>query len=1046
MADNSVFITGVADGAFEQALGNLPPWATDETADRIAGILEKTLKLQTDAFKDLVKSAGGSGGLSPADAKKFTKSLSDAADIMDEDRKNHPKDKKWWRDNEDEHDKLRKRWKEIAAEYPKTTMALAAIAAAGLYIKDVFVNSVNTYDKMNKAGINLVAGFSGVSSGFQGLQQLTALTGVRFTELSETMMKFSSAINAFGASKFAKTVGMSSKGLAEFGYSSKEAAELLGEYLSVQQGITDVTSKTEAETTKDLQRFAGNINKLSLATGMSRAAILANLEAISKTTDASVLQGQAGTAAANSTLEFISSIKDQNFGKTLLKMMTDQIKPLNQTFSSFQKIGQGGFGQKLMAFTQSIKGMDPESARQAMKTFEEQNHAQIEYGKQQANFYSQIPELAGEANAALEVYTKLQQTGRETVKVSDEDLAKLKETNKARAGLASAWEKLLSSLQKAFAPTIGMLNILTAGLDALNWVIDGLIAIIPDGVLAWGGAIAVIVAVVAGLSIFKSGLGVVAKALSFFTDKLFGAGKGAGKGKGSGEWTTSLGADGSGGLVGGAPKKGGMDFLDKLGGQLASIGKGLGQGIGGLLEGFMKGLAAGLKSLADPKVFIGILALTGIAIAAAITGKAFKDFGDMNWEAVMKGFVAISGLAIIAGVIGANIEFVALGALAIAGLAISISMLGAALKGFPTSVIPDMSGAFEGLGGIIGDVFGGIFDVVSEVFGFIKDIFMPIISDIGDAIKSVYSGIWSVISGIGKAIGAVFSGIWSAVSWVFNSIWNVITGIASIYADIFNGISTVISTVFGGIWSVISGVYSKIWGGITAVGGFISSIFGGLGDILTAPFTFAGKIIGGILDGIKAAISAILSPIKWLADKIGGLFSSSAPPSATTQLNGMVDSAQGLTPYADTLSTINGELLLMSDTLSSFAGLTTIQAIVDTINGIDTVKALAFGALSAMGVSLPAPTPTTGVSASASPKPSTLDSPSTVSTVVESSEQAPVKESTSSNGTGIEKTGSDSGINSALSYQSSVLDQVSQGIKDLISVNQEILKYAKVQS
>ena len=202
---------------------------------------------------------------------------------------------------------------------------------------------------------------------------------------------------------------------------------------------------------------------------------MANIEAISKTNEATVLQGQVGVEAAEATLEFIGSMKNQNFGRSLLKMMTDTIKPLNTTFQSFQKIGLGGFGSKMMAFTQSLKGMDPEAARQAIKTFEEQNRAEIEHAKQQANFYSQIPELASEANSALTTFNELQQTARQTKRLSAEDLEKLKKTNEARASLNSEWERLMSQLQKAFYPTPGMINMLVTGLKVLNGAIEGVI-------------------------------------------------------------------------------------------------------------------------------------------------------------------------------------------------------------------------------------------------------------------------------------------------------------------------------------------------------------------------------------------------------------------------------------------------------------------------------------------------------------------------------------------------------------------------------------------
>ncbi len=677
MADNSVFITGIAEGALTEELEKLPPWATEKTAESIEAILKKSFGVQSKTFAQLLKTATAGGtGLTPDDIKKARTELEKLIkDLAAED----PKRKKRDREVDEEQKKQKKRWKSERDNFDSQLFLNSALIKSGLAIKQAFEDNVKTYDQLNKAGLNVVSGLDSAGNGFKALQQITALTGVRYTELAASMEKYSSAVNSFGVGKFAKTVGIASSGLAQFGYSSKEAADLLGEYLSVQQGIADVSHKTSEETTQDLTKFANNLNKLSLATGMSRAAIMNNLQALAKSTDASVLQGQMGTEAADSTLEFISSIKDQNFGKTLLKMMTDQIKPLNQTFSSFQKIGQGGFAQKLAAFTQSIKGMDPESARQAMKTFEEQNHAQIEYGKQQANFYSQIPELAGDAQKVLETYTGLQQTARETVKLSEEDLAKLKVTNKARADLASAWEKLLSLLQKAFGPTPTILNALTTALKLIiaplefiiwgfNKLSDGLSAVlkvfgVTEGIdlTAWLGVAVIGLALYKSLNLFGTALTSITAAMKA---KAFGA---AGK-KGTTHVTESL-ADRAGGKAG----KGG-DLIGKIGKGIGDIGKGLGKGV----KGFLVGLADGLKALGTPKVLLGVLALTGIAAALWITGKAVSEFTKVSWEDLAKAGVALVGLTLAVAGLGA-IMGTGVGAAAILAGAAALVVMGASL-------------------------------------------------------------------------------------------------------------------------------------------------------------------------------------------------------------------------------------------------------------------------------------------------------------------------------------------------------------------------------
>ena len=78
-----------------------------------------------------------------------------------------------------------------------------------------------------------------MSSGFDALKHLTMDTGVRFTELSGAMAKYSAAVNSFGAGDFGKVIKGASTDLSKFGFTSKESAELLGSMIQSQQGYTD---------------------------------------------------------------------------------------------------------------------------------------------------------------------------------------------------------------------------------------------------------------------------------------------------------------------------------------------------------------------------------------------------------------------------------------------------------------------------------------------------------------------------------------------------------------------------------------------------------------------------------------------------------------------------------------------------------------------------------------------------------------------------------------------------------------------------------------
>ena len=65
---------------------------------------------------------------------------------------------------------------------------------------------------------------------------------------------------------------------------------------------------------------------------------------------------------------------------------------------------------------------------------------------------------------------------------------------------------------------------------------------------------------------------------------------------------------------------------------------------------------------------------------------------------------------------------------------------------------------------------------------------------------------------------------------------------------------------------------------------------------------------------------------------------------------------------------------------------------------------------------------------------------------VDGEQQAQPAEKTKATTTGIEKPVLDTGINSMLGYQSSLLEQILQSTQNLVSVNKDILKYARVNT
>ena len=692
MADNSVFITGAAKGAMADALDGLPPWATENTITTIRGILDKSLLVQKQTLEQIIKSAKAGGSqLTPSEIEKVNNEFEDWGKNLNEE---NIRQKKRDKEKELEDKKEKKRNLEKAELFGKRIAFDLSLAGVSKLIGNTFVENVKTFNDLNAAGINVISGMGDTKDGFQSLRQLTAETGVRFTELSASMVKYSSAVNSFGVGKFAKTVGMASANLTQFGFSAKEGADLLGAYLSMQQGVTDVSLKTADETNKDLLRFGESVFKLSMTTGMARTAIIANVEAISHSTDANVLAGRIGEQAAAGMTTFLASFKNQDVARQLLKLMSDPIKPLNETFMSLQKSGMGGFAQQLTTQMKSLEGMPEELKAQAMKSFVMAHRGELEQNKQRLALLKQAG-VEGAA-ASLDMITALTQQADATVELTEEkrkEIERTKISNAASKNLATAWEKFSSLLQRAFGPTATMMNILTGALNGLNAVIGGIISAfdwlgekisvvtkalgIADSfdLTAWIG-IGIIGASL--FTIFKSfKVGMLSAAKDLFS---WGKGaKSASTSKGAGSLTEKVG-----GSVGGS--------LGNIGKGLGNLGKGLGAGLGGLIRETLTGLADGLKALGNPRVLLGVLALAGIAGALWITGKAIQQFTGLDWETMGKAGVALVALGVAGAAAGMVAPAILLGAAAFAAMGAALWIIGKAIDATGSGITTISSG------------------------------------------------------------------------------------------------------------------------------------------------------------------------------------------------------------------------------------------------------------------------------------------------------------------------------------------------------------------
>jgi len=173
---------------------------------------------------------------------------------------------------------------------------------------------------------------------------------------------------------------------------------------------------------------------------------------------------------------------------------------------------------------------------------------------------------------------------------------------------------------------------------------------------------------------------------------------------------------------------------------IAEAGKGVGKGIGALLQGTLTGLGKGLQALGNPKALIGSAALLVISGAMFVAAKAFEVFGNLNWEDVAKGFVALTGLGVLASVLGLALPFIIPGAIAIGALGVALIPFAIAAN----IAAPAIQTLFEGLASIKDVPISSMLALGPALIGMA----------VGMAALSAGGLISGLLDGLGKLFGA----------------------------------------------------------------------------------------------------------------------------------------------------------------------------------------------------------------------------------------------------------------------------------------------------
>lgn len=333
MADNSVFITGAAEGSLASAFNGIPPWASQKTAEDIEGILQKSLSIQAKTFAQILKTATAKGaGLSEKEIK----------DVNDELEKLH---KNLKNDNEDEEKKKNRAKREKQEEEKKdlqtrlVTKGLTALVGAGTNILEIQKQYFSTSEDLFKSGINLLEGQKDGVTSMMSLNQIVTLTGLRLETFQKVVEKYNSSINAIGVNKFAKTLSLTSTKLISLGYNSEEQAELLGTLVDSESSYIDIRGKSEEQLADDAERLGRQMTRLSLMTGQTNAQLQENLKSLAKNTDSTVVAAVYGEEAAERMNVFSASFKDADVGKMFQTLAATDSPAITKVFQSLAKAG-----------------------------------------------------------------------------------------------------------------------------------------------------------------------------------------------------------------------------------------------------------------------------------------------------------------------------------------------------------------------------------------------------------------------------------------------------------------------------------------------------------------------------------------------------------------------------------------------------------------------------------------------------------------------------------------------------------------------------------
>jgi hypothetical protein len=524
MADNSVFITGAAEGAFAEALNGIPPWATQKTAEDIEKALNKILGVQTKALAQAIKCCKGAGG----DGSSNSKTVNDELDklvknlkrVNEEDGKKKKREKDEDKEGKDALGRSKKQ-KSIDELWLKSMIALTSVGANILGVQKQYFT---TSEDLFKSGVNLLSGNDTTTSSMMSLNQIVILTGLRLETFQKVVEKYTSSINAIGINKFAKTISLTNTRLVALGYSSEQQAELIGTLVESESSYADIRGKSSEQLANDAVRLGNQMTRLSILTGQSSAQLQENVRSLSKNTDSTVVAAVYGEKAAERMNIFSASFKDADIGAMFQKLAAATQPAITKTFQSLVQAGQAPLAEEFTRIAVAARD-GVISAEQAQK--QTTDLAQRVNSTTLQSLALLADKGVDGAAETLSIITKLRAQGNTTSKATEKQVDAAIESQAALSRFSTALAATDSLMQRTFPLLESQVNLASSALEKFNAMVKSSTDIFSAETRSWIG---VGIQVIAGLALIATKFGgifdMVKGAISILWDGILFVGRG----------------------------------------------------------------------------------------------------------------------------------------------------------------------------------------------------------------------------------------------------------------------------------------------------------------------------------------------------------------------------------------------------------------------------------------------------------------------------------------------------------------------------------------